>query len=365
MPRERVMIALDFAEPNFPNALCTLVQWAACAKEQKDFDVVFGVSTTMENPQDMINLVVKYLKPFKVFFWDNYFDGDVFNIVNNYPEAEGCRPYYPGFNYGSLVNKLLLLAHMADCQFLVRVDPGTYPFANYNFGAGIKSHIDFIRGTKSVVSCSYEGRPALRPMFVRNEKDHKNLVWHYTKINPDSQVTGGALWTSTVPGVPAIGFPKWGVGPKDLTLVWASDDAIYQVLPETKGSNRLPGSVLRFNPEGMLKDTVAYYRGVVGAVYLFNLIRSEQEFFAKTEVEKFLEALRNHHLDVAKYRPMDENVVATEKLIEEEFVIDTVTPERFLTCIRAGLENHSKLMEGDRWTKIADVLKNRLKAKFL
>lgn len=360
MSKDRIMIGLDFAEGNFPSALCTLFQWAACAKGQKDLDVVFGVSTTAPDPRSMIISMSKYLKP--LFCLDERVGGMATEIISGHTRKNNCHPFYSGFNYGSLVNRLLLLANIARCQFLVRVDPGTYPFASPDFNSVVQQHIDFVKGTKKVVSRGYDGRLALRHVFVLDKSAQEKLVCNYTGIDASQQVTGGALWTSSVPGTPAIGFEQYdGFNGKGLTLVWGSDDAIYQILPATGGSKKLLDvSVPRFDPEGMRKTTVEYYRGVVGMVYLSGFMSSGQESSARERTENFLVDLRVKHLDPAKYRPETPG-----KTMDEEFSMDLVAPDSFLTSIRNGLENHSRLMNNDNWTTIADALKEKLAQEVL
>ena len=361
-----IMIALDFAVPNFPAALCTLVQWAECAKESMkrfpDFEIVFGVSTTSDSPGWMIDLVVRYLHPLSIFWWDNEVNANATKILADCPTTKKCLPFYPEFSYGNIVNRLLLLANCADCEYLVRVDPGTHPSATMSDLESILCiHIGYIKDNKRVVSQGYDDRLALRHTFINDgdkEKQEK-LVLGYTGIDPTKQITGGALWTSNVPGVPAMVFERYGPLENDLTFVWGSDDAAFQIFGFTAGSKKFDDSnknyVSRFDPDGMRKPTVAYYRGVAGMVYLAGYLRLKEHTLAHEATIEFVDVLRDCYLDPKKYRPVTKGVK-----LADEFVPKNVVSEAFMQKIRQGVENHANLMQDNNWHTIALCLKEKL-----
>ena len=173
------------------------------------------------------------------------------------------QPFLSHFNYGSVVNRLLLLAHSHDCDYMVRIDPGTLPPKRASFAYLMTKHEREIDNDACVVvSRRYARRRALRNMFVRSGRgeSHAELVKDCTGIDVKNQITGGAMLTLKSPGTPAMCFPT----DSGLTLVWASDDGIYQVLPATQDkSHILPKHpVPRFDAVGKSKPSTEYYRGI-------------------------------------------------------------------------------------------------------
>lgn len=361
---KRIMIGFDFTGVNYPAALYTLQQWATYVAESTQFDVVFGASTSSHRAhglpsapglivRDALVAMLQYCE--HLVCWDEYVSDLANHILKSVVQTE-VEPFYEGFNYGSLVNRLLLLAHVAGCDYLVRIDPGTRPPDSRRFDELIAEHIAIIGDTKKVVSRGYEGRLAIRDLFVKDKEKHRKLVQDYTGIDPTQQVTGGAMMTSGVPGVPAMGFQRFGPKPNELTLIWGSDDAIYQMLEQTQGSIKLEEvPISRFDPEGKRKSTIEYYRGIAGMVYLSNLIQGKKYTDAKTKLTKFFEVLKTDHLDPAKYRPEEKG-----RDMVQEFCLDSVAPDPFLAKIREGFENHQRLIAEGKWIEIANALRARL-----
>jgi len=355
------MIGFDFSGGNFPGALYALQQWSDYASKSEEFDVVFGVSTAsytnrgMPGAPDLTvsNALLAMLQycP-SLVCWDESVTDIASRIVDGL--RLDCRPFYRGFNYGSLDNRLLLLSHAVGADYFIRIDPGTCP-PEPAFDTLMAQHIGLIVDEEMVVSRGYEGRLAIRDLFVKDKDEHEELIRRYTGIEPTDQVTGGAMLTSSVPGVPAIPFEPFGSKRDELTLVWGSDDAIYQVLAETRGSRKLAEvPVPRFDQEGMRKTTIEYYRGVVGMVHLSKLLKG-QEAAAREHTTGFLEELKNDHLDPERYRPSKKGAS-----MEEEFVAEKVIPSGFLESISRGLENHRALLGNGNWQKIANELRDSL-----
>jgi len=372
--KRKIMVGFDFTTSNYPAALYTLQQWARCA-EGSGLDITFGVSTALSRKKvfcfekistvrDALLIMAGQCRNFVC--WDEFVTDFVFCSV---PEMLS-RPFlfYRDFNYGSSVNRLLLLAYAAGCEYLVRVDPGTLPpeldpeqdGGRTKFGAIVDEHIDLIKGSVKVVSRGYKGRLAIRDLFVyeNKKKEHEQLVEGFTGIDVRRQVTGGAMFTSNVPGLPVVGFGRFGPSKKELTLVWGSDDAISQILPEMSGSKNMGGVLVpRFDPEGKRKTTVEYYRGVAGMVYLANFITSGKDVVARKKLRRFFHELKGYFLDPKRYRLESEG---KNKSMRREFTLTRVAPEPFLAKIRDGFLAYKELVSSDKWMRMADVLKKVL-----
>lgn len=365
--KTRLLIGFDFTGFNFPSALYSLQQWAAFTKRSEDFEVIFGVSTAqhrsrgLPGAQDLSTrnaLMSMTQYAFPLICWDEYVNDLAKNILRG--QGIKCHASYSGFNYGSLVNRLLLLANEASCDFLIRVDPGTRPPDSRFFDEMAREHIGAIKGKVCVVSRGYEGRLAIRDQFVRDKKKHEELVEQFTFVKPNSQVTGGAMFTSNVPGTPAVPFEAYGTAAP--TLVWGSDDAIFQVLPTTRDSRKLADiPIPRFDREGKGKSTVEYYRGVSGMVCLAELASGKSESEAKKKVVEFLQTLKEKHLDETKYKSDDEKDAkgrSQGEIMGQEFSHNTVAPAAFLSRIKEGWDNYAALLE--EWQNVATVLKGHL-----
>jgi len=372
------MLMMDFIGTNFPSALFALQQWSSYLQDAKEHEALIGLSMWNSRSQPLPrcpNLTVRevgrvireYCQGLPVVYWDS----DVEKAVEAHLRREGIRskPSFSSFSYGSIINRGLLLANEMNADYLVRVDPGTCPHpqttrptgetVKYDWSTILKEHVSAIGNTNAVVSLSYSGRLSVRNDFLKPEEDEKQckLVATFTGIDPRQQVTGGALFTSKVPGIPAIPFEPSKRGP---TLVWGSDDGRYQLLDETRGSRNLnthrqePIFVPRFEAVGKPKTTIEYYRGLAGAVYLQALKESPDK--AKASVEEFLNQLRDELLDHNKCQIHDKKTTVSEWV--KSFVPNTVAPGEFLDKIADGLKGYITLRED--WRQITSLLKGKL-----
>jgi hypothetical protein len=180
------------------------------------------------------------------------------NALRGRPE-----PFTSGFSYGGCVNQLMILSQLAGCDYLLRVDPGTLP------PAGLWSMIETQMAALQahcVVSGVYQNRLAFRDdLYVRPAmRDHYlAFIAHHTGVDLQHQITGGALFMASSPGIPAIPFQEWSAGKP--TLVWGSDDAFFQdcgVKSRVFAQHRVP----RHDPFGKPKPPIEYFRGIVGRV---------------------------------------------------------------------------------------------------
>lgn len=359
----RVLVGMDFIGVNFPSALYSLQRWAAYLAEGTAFEPVIGVTTSCAandplpdlsslTAREAVHIVRDCASNLKVLHWHTGIDKvATMELLQN---GITSLPFWPDFSYGGVVNRLLLLATVSRCDFIVRVDPGTLPPAEMSFEDIMRVHISSIGTTSAVVSRGYQGRLALRDTFVVKEKsaDHCDLVRDLTGVDARAQVTGGAMFTSRVPGIPAPAFPAYDLASRRLpTLVWASDDGIYQTLSSTTSSTKINRvEVPRFDAVGKPKPTREYYRGVAGAVFLRALRTGDEH--PHEHVRVFLQRL-DEMLDDAKCRNIDGNAHW-----REEFNQENVAPNQFLDRIREGWTNYQHLCQ--EWARIATVLKDRI-----
>ena len=357
--KERILLGIDFIGRNFPSALYSLQRWAEYAKNSSCFVPVIGVSTFCRRSaplpaatnliaEQALRVVKDCCSGLEVLHWDT----DVNELAAAILSENGIKscPSWSDFSYGGAVNRLLLLANEASCPCLVRVDPGTVPPTEKPFDDILHHHLSWIGDSSIVVSRGYKGRLALREIFLIEGKadDQCDLVHRMTGIDPLAQVTGGGMFTSKVPGIPALPFAGTENGP---TLVWGSDDGIYQILPSTLGSRKVGAiEVPRFDVVGKPKSTKEYYRGVAGTVFLASVLRDIQN--ATHEVQRFLDRIAGM-LDDRKCREIDGN-----ENWRSEFTRANVAPDGFLDKIKEGCRNHVQLCE--EWSRIADLLRGKL-----
>jgi len=358
---KKILLGIDFIGANFPSALYTIQQWWKYVTLSSKYDCILGVSNFCDknsplpgardlSPSKVREVLACFIPKKKLVQWTSDIDSTLIQTV----EKEGfkSKPLFSEFNYGSIVNRLLLLAYSHDCDYLVRIDPGTIPPKGKSFDDLMDEHESAIGGQiNTVVSRRYAERLALRDIFVKEGKEnsHAELVKKYTGIDVHAQITGGAMFTLKSPGTPAICFPP-GVG---LTLVWASDDGIYQVLPETKTKSRmLPDyPVQRFDVVGKPKKSIEYYRGIIGAVYLNALRNGKTLSIAKQDVEQFLQKLKADILDAEKCSLIDADPYWTTT-----FCLENITPQAFVDAIFAGYKNYVQLLK--EWKEICETLKS-------
>ncbi len=249
----RVMIGMSFFTGNCKEAGETAKAFAASLGQGVDF--VLGVETggLMRSDPDVDAFVNDRLtEPWcgpQVAVWDSRRDDTFFKT---WP-AGRPMPFYDRFSYGGAVNRMLALAAIADCEYLVRIDPGTRP--PYYFAELVRRHIELIRSKEAAVASGlYTDRIALRDDFVPLEKreDYHEFIHQRTGIDPRRQITGGAAFTVNVAGgPPAIPFPGY-------TPVWGSDDGLFAaqwvcgrglVLPESRINRIDPGQAARHGVE--------------------------------------------------------------------------------------------------------------------
>ncbi len=232
--QEKILVGVDFIGANFPSALYSLQRWTAYLALSKDFKPAIGISTSCERNKPLpgfrnftaaeaFRAIKDSCKEIEVLCWDTQVSQLVLKELSN-NKINSC-PFWPEFSYGGVINRLLLLANVASCDYIVRIDPGTLPPLKKSFDDVINHHLLSMRKVGSVISRGYEGRLALRDTFLTDGKSDEqgDLVKDITGINPLAQVTGGAMFTSRVPGVPAPPFPAYEqpTGKKNPTLVWA------------------------------------------------------------------------------------------------------------------------------------------------
>lgn len=357
----RVLLGIDFIGDNWHAALSSIERWWEFVSTSAHYWVLVGVSNFCQRqeilpgsvdvtPDSVHRILTSFIPADRLTHWTSDIDGRV--LVE--AQRQGCRsvPLYSAFNYGSIVNRLILMAHAKGCEYLVRIDPGTCPPEGVSFDALMSEHERSIDdNTYAVVSRQYAGRLALRHMFAKEGRElaHTKLVRRMTGVHVDAQITGGAMFTQRMPGVPAVCFPP----PKEgLTLVWASDDGIYQTLKCTKAHCRVLQScpVPRFDSVGKIKGPLEYYRGIVGAAFLHSLENHASRRKAEGELDHFMDELKAGILDESKCSHYDGNSDWATN-----FCLRGLAPSDFLDAIEIGYANHTRLLS--EWDGIADALR--------
>lgn len=248
----KVMLAMSFFKASVSEANKTARVFAEALPDSSK--IVLGVETDglARETEEMKGFVRERLsEPWgerRVYVWDDSTDKRFFpNWPSHHP-----KPFYDGFSYGGTVNRLIALAALAGCQYLVRVDPGTAP--PYYLTEMLRRHIGAIEsGEAAIASGLYTDRIALRDDFVPQDKKgaYYDFVQLYTGVDPHKQITGGAAFTVKVAaGPPAIPFPGF-------TPVWASDDGLYATIcgnkavlfPESRVHRSDPGQAARHGKE--------------------------------------------------------------------------------------------------------------------
>jgi hypothetical protein len=178
-------------------------------------------------------------------------------------------------------------------------------------------------------------RPSLRDEYLA-------FIARETGVALHRQITGGALFMVASPGIPAIPFQEWSPG--NPTLVWGSDDAVFQdsrINSHVFTEHKVP----RHDPFGKAKPAVEYFRGVVGMVYL-NRLRCNDA--ARTCIASFIEAL-NGYLDSS----LEENRGSRIPLEEED-----VAPAQFLERIDSGYADYLRLLGA--WNDVVDDVRRAI-----
>ena len=224
----------------------------------------------------------------EIYVWD-----DGCQVLEDWP-IELPKPFYPGFSYGGAVNRLLGLAAIAKCNYLVRVDPGTAPHGD--FAQVVNRHIgEIASGNLKVVSGQYTDRIALRDDFVKGDQldEYYDFVCEWTGIDPRSpsdvppvhlgQVTGGAAFTVAVGGPPVIVF--------DGAPVWASDDGYFRLEYSGKAGVDRETQVSREEAGGHAREPGEYPVRLVSMVVLNELRKKHSLDVALKKADLFLDRL--------------------------------------------------------------------------
>jgi hypothetical protein len=336
-----ILLAISYVASNAASARRTIYEFGNYFRLNADarYDVSLGVVVRAERRFELASFGRQFPS---IYVWDDDTTGRALAALIGCPQ-----PFYSGFSYGGYVNRVMILSRLAGCDYLLRVDPGTLP--PVDLWSMIETQLAALQ-THGIVSGVYQDRLAFRDnLYVRRSMrdDYLACIARQTGVTLQQQITGGALFMVATPGVPAIPFPEWSVG--NPTLVWGSDDAIFQncgIKSRVFTEHKVP----RHDPFGKAKSPLEYFRAVVGAVYL-NHLRGDTP--ASTSVGAFIKDL-NEFLDPS----LDENQGTRFPLQP-----DDVAPPDFLACIESGYANHLRLI-GD-WSNVVDHVTHALSADAL
>ncbi|MCY2951266.1 MAG: hypothetical protein NTU53_04720 [Planctomycetota bacterium] len=357
----RVLFSFDFIKNGFPSALYTLREWSAYVNPASNSrcKVKFAVSTSDTDANKQITVMRDYCRGSPLIVWDQAVNDTVLDLC----KKEGLpAPVSSSFSYGGVVNKGLLLAAAHSCEYYVRIDPGTRP-PSLGIDTILSQHAKYLEQhaeSHAVVSRGYENRLALRDYLLKSNRvlDHHALVEGTTGIDVFNQVTGGAMFTSRVPGVPACPFEPLKNGAP--TLVWASDDGFFQQEGSPNASRRLGGAdIPRFDPEGKRKGPREYYRGIALAVWFSNYRKARDANGADAAVHTFIEQVKEF-LDDEKCEKVCQETNPELHWLPEDFTADTVAPRGFRDQVRNGWNEYATLREcwPDLCTKIRDNVRD-------
>lgn len=344
------MLSLSFSGGNWENAVETLKRFRKAYSSDR-FSIIVGIETNGDRNSELpwsnkaTNDVFSEIRNQgwnDFIFWDEQLSQLIFdkNILKDLP-----KPFYKSFSYGSAVNRMLLLAKYKQCDFMARIDPGTESPQDKDICDLLQPHVDMLNKDPKLIAISgqYEGRLAIRDnnIYCYKKEEYLNFIEKMTGINPKNQVTGGALFTFKVPGIPLIPFEPYNP-PDGLTFVWASDDGFLQNLGLAKVCDvtKIP----RFDSVGMPKSPNEYFSGVGGMVYL-NALMKKNLVEAKKILYDFIVELDNSFLCASL--PINKGNVP----LSLDFI-----PTEYLIKIEEGWDNYRQLRE--QWDEVISTILN-------
>ena len=326
----RILLTVGYVSSNAVSARRTIEEFGRYfrANTHCRYEVSLGVETSVEQRPGLAQFGRFFPT---LYIWDDGATLRALKALRGRPQ-----PFSSGFSYGGYLNRVLILSRLAGCDYLLRVDPGTLPPGDlWNMiqrqAVALERH--------RVVSGVYADRLAFRDnLYARPSmrQPYLALIAKETGVALQRQITGGALFMVASPGIPAIPFEQWSVA--DPTLVWGSDDAIFQdagIESYVFTKHKVP----RHDPFGKAKPPVEYFRGVAGMVYLSHLRRNNA---ARSAVRTFIRDL-NEFLEPS----LAENQGSRFPLAE-----DDVAPPQFLDGIDSGYANYLQLRTG--WNEVVD-----------
>ena len=318
--------------------------------------VVLGVDAHSEDPWTELEPLTNRFA--EVYVWSTPLTEAVTTATLSRLHA---RPFFPGFSYGGFLNQALILATYAECDYVLRVDPGTAP--PEELSEILLKHLDTLDAESDleVVSGQYRDRLAYRDRLYRRDTradEYLRFVGRFTGVDLREQVTGGAMFTATIPGVPAMPFEMFTAasGKQAPTLVWGSDDALFQLhSPPTLPCGRvfLEHAAPRFDPVGKAKLPEEYFRGVAGMVYLRTLLARCR---SRASVSRFIAEL-NPYLSPDRPECRDPKNPARTLL---PLTREDVAPDAFLDKIDLGHANYTRLCRD--WTEIVPDVANTIRS---
>jgi hypothetical protein len=337
----RILLSISYVASNAASARRTIQEFGTYfdRNPHSGYEVSLGVESGADRGPELARFAHQFPA---IYGWDDDSTVRALKALARRP-----KPFFSGFSYGGYVNRAMILATLAGCDYLLRIDPGTLPPVDlWNMietqAAALQIH--------RVVSGVYADRLAFRDnLYARpsTRDDYLAFIEQQTGVALRKQITGGALFMVASPGIPAIPFQEWSAG--DPTLVWGSDDAVFQA-SGVKSYAFTEHKVPRHDPFGKPKPAVEYFRGVVGLVYLNQLRRGDA---ARASVVLFIDAL-NEFLDSS----LEENGGCRFPLEQRD-----VAPARFLDTIDSGYANYLQLLGG--WNDVVGDVKRAISADSL
>lgn len=332
----RILLSISYIASNAARARRTIEEFGTYFRRNRHrrCEVLLGVETRADQRVELARFASFFQA---MYVWDEVTTTRAAKALARHPQ-----PFASGFSYGGYVNRVLILSHIAGCDYLLRIDPGALP--PEDLWTVIERQVAALQANR-VVSGVYANRLAFRDgLYARRSTRDEYLAFieRQTGVNLKAQITGGALFMVASPGTPAIPFSEWSAGAP--TLVWGSDDAIFQasgIESHVFAEHKVP----RHDMFGEDKSPVEYFRGIAGMVYLNNLRCNNA---ARTSLGPFVRGL-NEFLDPS----LKENQGCRFPLEEEH-----LAPSRFLDCIDSGYANYQQLVS--LWDEVVDDAKRAI-----
>lgn len=300
------------------NTACKFAETLGAARADVPFVLELDrrASDSFEDGLSVQNVILK----FSAMGWKEVriWTRDVTEAVQLKWRAGLLNPFEREFSYGGGVVKMLALAKLAHCDYLVRTDPGCCPPPDLMLA--IQRHITAIdTGYADVVSGRYDKRYAIRTDFLPKQplsthEEFRNeffrLTEAFTGIVPEVQLIGGALYTCRVQGPPPppLGAVKVVCSDDGFMKGVIGDRAIIDsntVVPREQPGFSLSSHDYRVRLCSMASlaslwngktvvnaatAATAYYRAI-GSLVADDLRADVKVNDAKTEIEKYLPSL--------------------------------------------------------------------------
>jgi hypothetical protein len=280
MNQRRIMLGISVLGNWVEAAYAITTFWCAM---HLDYDVAIGILTEAgraDLPPELTTRISDLKKAgAKIYLWDKH---STRRLIEAWPSGL-ARPCYSRYSYGQIPNILRVLATVAGCEFLFRVDPTV--LALLNPLPFIEEAIDRISSASLVTtSAVYSHRAGPRHDFVKEGKKEAffSLIQQTMKFDPCNQLLGGGLMAFGPNTPPAIVL--------DGVMIAFSDDARYQLDFPGRAAPLPHHQVYRAEPGHRMPDA-EYFIRLASAVFLDEAKAGSERSVALGRTQEFLDRL--------------------------------------------------------------------------